>query len=51
MTARQVLIVDDNRDAAETLALVMEQLGWETRVAYDAPPRSQSSNRTAPSWG
>ena len=35
--ARKVLIVDDNRDAAETLALVMEELGWETRVAFDGP--------------
>jgi PAS domain S-box-containing protein len=35
--ARQVLIVDDNQDAAQMLALVMEDLGWETRIAYDGP--------------
>ena len=34
---RNVLVVDDNADAAETLALVLTQLGCETRVAYDGP--------------
>jgi CheY-like chemotaxis protein len=33
--ARRVLIVDDNRAAAETLRLVLTMAGHEVRVAYD----------------
>ena len=33
MAPRRVLVVDDNRDAAETLAMVLEQLGVHTRLA------------------
>ncbi|HEV8549055.1 MAG TPA: response regulator, partial [Polyangiaceae bacterium] len=33
--AKRVLVVDDNVDAAETLALLLEALGAETRVAHD----------------
>lgn len=32
---RRVLIVDDNQDSAELLALVLERDGHETRVAHD----------------
>ena len=35
--AQRVLVVDDNVDAAELLALVMSQLGCETRIAHDGP--------------
>lgn len=31
---RRVLVVDDNRDAAETLALLLKYLGYETAVAF-----------------
>jgi DNA-binding response OmpR family regulator len=31
----RVLIVDDNRDAANTLGMLVEIWGHETRVAYD----------------
>ena len=34
-TARRVLVVDDNRDAAETLAAVLGQLGHQSLVAND----------------
>lgn len=34
-TALRILIVDDNRDGAESLALILRILGNETRVAYD----------------
>jgi CheY-like chemotaxis protein len=34
---RRVLVVDDNADAAELLARVMDQLGCETRTAHDGP--------------
>jgi CheY-like chemotaxis protein len=42
---RRVLIVDDNHDSAELLALVLEREGHETRVAHDpqdAIPLAQS---------
>jgi signal transduction histidine kinase/ActR/RegA family two-component response regulator len=34
-TRRKILIVDDNRDSAMSLALLLGQLGHETRQAYD----------------
>lgn len=34
--ARKIMVVDDNEDAAELLAAVLESLGNETRVAHDA---------------
>jgi two-component system CheB/CheR fusion protein len=33
---RRVLIVDDNHDSADLLALVLEREGYETRVAHDS---------------
>lgn len=33
--ARNILVVDDNRDAAESLAELLQLSGHETRVAYD----------------
>lgn len=32
--ALRVLVVDDNQDAADTLALLLEPLGYEVHVAY-----------------
>jgi signal transduction histidine kinase/ActR/RegA family two-component response regulator len=34
---RRVLVVDDNRDAADTLAQALSASGHEVRVAYDGP--------------
>ena len=34
---RRVLVVDDNDDAAETLAQVVEMLGHEAEIAHDGP--------------
>ena len=31
----RVLVVDDNQDAADTLALLLEPLGYEVHVAYE----------------
>ena len=35
--APRVLIVDDNEDGAEMLAIILSQKGYDTRVAHDAP--------------
>jgi CheY-like chemotaxis protein len=32
--AKKVLIADDNRDAADTLAIVLEHAGYHTAIAY-----------------
>ena len=32
---RRVLVVDDNRDAADSTAMLIEEMGGEARVAYD----------------
>jgi len=34
-SGRRILVVDDNRDAAEMLAVMLSTWGQETRVAYD----------------
>jgi PAS domain S-box-containing protein len=36
-TGKVVLVVDDNRDAAETMCLLVESLGYATRTAFDGP--------------
>src|SRR5437868_2935212 len=33
---RRVLVVDDNREAADTLGAMLSFLGYEVRVAYDS---------------
>jgi PAS domain S-box-containing protein len=33
----QVLVVDDNRDAAETMLMVLESMGYSASAAYDGP--------------
>jgi CheY-like chemotaxis protein len=33
----RILVVDDNRDAADGLMLALEDLGYSVRAAYDAP--------------
>jgi CheY-like chemotaxis protein len=43
---RRVLIVDDNRDAAESLAMLVEMLGCEVKVSFDG----QSALATAARW-
>jgi PAS domain S-box-containing protein len=35
--ARRVLVVDDNEDAAETMAILFQFWGHEVRTAYDGP--------------
>jgi PAS domain S-box-containing protein len=40
-TGPRVLVVDDNEDGAEVLTLTLTHLGYETRVAHDAPTALQ----------
>jgi CheY-like chemotaxis protein len=35
--ARRVLVVEDNRDGAETMAALMEMMGADVRIAHDGP--------------
>ncbi len=35
LVGRRILVADDNRDAADSLAMLLELQGHETRVAYD----------------
>ena len=35
LTPRRILVVDDNKDAANALNLLLQSLGHETRVVYD----------------
>ena len=44
----RVLLVDDNRDAADTLALLVELWGHEARVAYDAESALRMAAEAAP---
>jgi CheY-like chemotaxis protein len=37
LAIRRVLIVDDNRDSAETLGLMVELWGHQVRTAHDGP--------------
>ena len=37
LPSRRVLVVDDNRDAAESLGLLLKLLGTEVRVVNDGP--------------
>jgi signal transduction histidine kinase len=45
---RRVLVVDDNLDAAESLALLMGQAGHEVSVAYDGPTALEQARATPP---
>lgn len=38
-TSRRILVVDDNRDAAESLALLLEMQGYEVRCALEIAAR------------
>jgi PAS domain S-box-containing protein len=44
----RVLVVDDNRDAAESLALWIETLGHEVVVAYDGSEALEKALRASP---
>ena len=37
LAARRILVVDDNRDAAQSLSMLLKLLGAEVRVVYNGP--------------
>jgi CheY-like chemotaxis protein len=45
---RHVLVVDDNRDLADSLALLLDDEGFTTRVAYDAERAWKEVRRSRP---
>ena len=45
---RRVLVVDDNRDAAESLADIISMMGHAVEVAYDGPTAIQRARASAP---
>jgi CheY-like chemotaxis protein len=44
--ARRLLVVDDNKDAAESMSMLLEMWGHEVAFAYDGP----SALETAQEW-
>jgi PAS domain S-box-containing protein len=46
--SREVLVVDDNQDAADALAALLEALGHRVRVAYDGPAALRMATDTPP---
>jgi CheY-like chemotaxis protein len=45
---RRILVVDDNEDAADMLAMILEQFGNTTRVAHDAEQALQVAGEFTP---
>lgn len=45
---RRVLLVDDNRDAAEALSMLLEMKGHRVRVAYDGPSAIKAFQEEVP---
>lgn len=45
---KRILVVDDNEDAAECLAQVLGQLGYDVQVAYDGPAALQVAQTFKP---
>jgi PAS domain S-box-containing protein len=49
-SGRRVLVVDDNQDAADALAMLLHALGHETCVAYDGRSAFELANRLRPEF-
>ena len=45
---RRLLVVDDNRDAAESMSMLLEMWGHEVAFAYDGPSALQTAERLQP---
>ena len=47
-TTTRVLVVDDNEDAANSLATLLEVMGYEVRIAYDGPEGIEAADDFEP---
>lgn len=47
--APRVLVVDDNADAADSLATLLGVMGYEVRTAYDGPEAIEAADAFQPS--
>lgn len=47
-SARRVLVVDDNEDAADSLATLLDVMGYEVRIAYDGPEAIEAADEFQP---
>lgn len=45
---RRLLVVDDNRDAAESMSMLLEMWGHEVAFAYDGPSALATAERLQP---
>lgn len=50
-TPSRVLVVDDNIDAADSLATLLGVLGYEVRTAYDGPEAIEAADEFQPLVG
>ena len=48
--ARRILVIDDNQDAANAMAMLMEQMGGHARVAYDGESALETLEEYRPRW-
>ena len=46
--ATRVLVVDDNEDAADSLATLLEVMGYQVRIAYDGPEALVAADEFVP---
>jgi CheY-like chemotaxis protein len=44
----RLLIIDDNRDSADTLALLLQRVGFEVRVAYEGQQAIEAARSFKP---
>ena len=47
-TKRRLLVVDDNKDAAESMSMLLEMWGHEVAFAYDGPSALETAQRWQP---
>jgi PAS domain S-box-containing protein len=47
-SSRRILVVDDNQDAADTLAAIMRAVGHQVQVAYDGPGALEAARHFIP---
>jgi CheY-like chemotaxis protein len=50
-TGKRILVADDNRDAAESLGLLLEMAGHDVRIAHDGRAALELANSFRPNWG